>query len=74
MSIVLVHGAWHGAWCWEPVIARLDAAGLPAVAVDLPSVSAPDATLADDARCVHDALDASQPAMAESNAGEFQWP
>jgi pimeloyl-ACP methyl ester carboxylesterase len=25
--IVLVHGAWHGAWCWKRVLARLRAAG-----------------------------------------------
>ncbi len=35
-TVVLVHGAWHGAWCWEPVTARLDAAGVPNVAIDLP--------------------------------------
>jgi len=26
-SIVLVHGAWHGAWCWRRVLAPLWAAG-----------------------------------------------
>jgi pimeloyl-ACP methyl ester carboxylesterase len=26
-TFVLVHGAWHGAWCWERVTARLVAAG-----------------------------------------------
>ena len=57
-TVVLVHGAWHGAWCWEPVIARLDAAGVRSVAVDLPSVSSSDANLQDDAACVRDALDA----------------
>ena len=57
-TVVLVHGAWHGAWCWEQVVRRLDAAGQPSVAVDLPSVSSPTATLADDAACVRDALDA----------------
>jgi pimeloyl-ACP methyl ester carboxylesterase len=58
MTVVLVHGAWHGAWCWERVVPRLDAAGVPWVAVDLPSVSSPDARLHDDAACVRDALDA----------------
>ena len=33
-SILLVHGAWHGAWCWEPVIEHLPGAR----AIDLPSV------------------------------------
>jgi pimeloyl-ACP methyl ester carboxylesterase len=33
---VLIHGAWHGAWCWEGVISALEAAGHTAVAPDLP--------------------------------------
>lgn len=35
-TVVLVHGAWHGAWCWAAVAARLAAAGVQSVAVDLP--------------------------------------
>jgi pimeloyl-ACP methyl ester carboxylesterase len=34
--VVLVHGAWHGAWCWDKVLARLEVSGVPAVAIDLP--------------------------------------
>ena len=34
-TIVLVHGAWHGPWCWSPVLARLDELGVPSVAVEL---------------------------------------
>lgn len=26
-TFVLVHGAWHGAWCWRPVEQMLEAAG-----------------------------------------------
>lgn len=26
-NFVLVHGAWHGGWCWQRVVARLAAAG-----------------------------------------------
>jgi pimeloyl-ACP methyl ester carboxylesterase len=33
---VLVHGAWHGAWCWEQVVPRLAARGHEACAIDLP--------------------------------------
>ncbi len=33
---VLVHGAFGGAWCWEPVIPALEAAGHTAEALDLP--------------------------------------
>lgn len=35
-SVVLVHGAWHGVWCWERVVSGLAAEGVPAVAVELP--------------------------------------
>lgn len=34
-AIVLVHGAWHGAWCWRRVLPRLRAAGCEAHAVTL---------------------------------------
>jgi len=56
-TAVLVHGAWHGAWCWERVIPLLDAAAVPLLAVDLPSVSHDNATLHDDADYVRGALD-----------------
>lgn len=36
MDILLVHGAWHGAWCWGPLQERLAAIGLRSVAIDLP--------------------------------------
>ena len=32
----LVHGAWHGAWCWDLLVRELRAAGHTAVAMDLP--------------------------------------
>lgn len=34
-TIVLVHGAWHGPWCWAPVLVRLDEAKVPTIAVEL---------------------------------------
>jgi pimeloyl-ACP methyl ester carboxylesterase len=34
--VVLVHGAWHGAWCWHKVLDGLAAAGIDAHAVELP--------------------------------------
>lgn len=34
-SIVLVHGAWHGAWCWHRVLPLLRAAGAESHAVTL---------------------------------------
>ncbi len=36
-TIVLVHGAWHGAWCWQPVIPELLKHGLAPFTVDLPA-------------------------------------
>lgn len=33
---VLVHGAFGGAWCWEPVVGPLEAAGHTVEAFDLP--------------------------------------
>ena len=33
--IVLVHGAWHGSWCWAGIAPQLAAAGRSAVAVDM---------------------------------------
>jgi pimeloyl-ACP methyl ester carboxylesterase len=33
---VLVHGAWHGAWCWDGVAGDLRAAGYVVEAIDLP--------------------------------------
>ena len=33
---LLVHGAWHGGWCWEQVVPFLEAAGHQATAPDLP--------------------------------------
>lgn len=35
-SYILVHGAWHGAWCWEKVVPLLEAEGHSVTAVDLP--------------------------------------
>ncbi len=35
-TFVLVHGAWHGAWCWAAVINQLERLGDRAWAVDLP--------------------------------------
>jgi pimeloyl-ACP methyl ester carboxylesterase len=32
----LVHGAWHGAWCWDLLVPELERRGHAAVAMDLP--------------------------------------
>lgn len=36
-TFVLVHGSWHGAWCWKKVLPRLREAGYEATAVELPA-------------------------------------
>lgn len=37
-TFVLIHGSWHGAWCWYKVIPRLERAGHRVIAPDLPSL------------------------------------
>ena len=37
-TFVLVHGAWHGAWCWYHIIPRLQRAGHRVIAPDLASL------------------------------------
>ena len=36
MHFVLVHGAYHGAWCWDALRKELDGEGYSSTAVDLP--------------------------------------
>jgi pimeloyl-ACP methyl ester carboxylesterase len=35
-QFVLVHGAFHGAWCWQKTVAELEKRGHQAKAIDLP--------------------------------------
>ena len=51
----LVHGAYHGGWCWERLAEALEARGFDAVAPDLPCDD-PDAGLDVYATTVVDAL------------------
>ena len=57
--VVLVHGAWHGPWCWERVTPYLDAAAVPWVAPDLPScaVASTGANETEDNAAVRETLD-----------------
>ena len=64
-TFVLVHGAWHGAWCWEEIRPLLDARGHRVIAPDLPGMGSDTTplakiTLASWARWVAD-LVAAQP-------------
>ena len=56
-TLVLVHGAWHGAWCWEKVLPRLEAAGVEAKAVDLAGAGGVPGDLGADAGAVRVVLD-----------------
>jgi pimeloyl-ACP methyl ester carboxylesterase len=35
-TFVLVHGAWHGAWCWSQLVSVLETGGHRVVTLDLP--------------------------------------
>lgn len=60
---LLVHGAWHGSWCWRELQELLAERGWTSHTVDLPSVVPEGAVgklpgLLDDARVVREAIDA----------------
>ncbi len=46
-TLVLVHGAWHGAWCFAKLIDELTALGIATVAPDLPGHGADTNALGD---------------------------
>jgi pimeloyl-ACP methyl ester carboxylesterase len=52
-TIVLTHGAFHGSWCFEPLVAELEARGVTTALVDLPLTD-----LTEDAAAVTAVLDA----------------
>jgi pimeloyl-ACP methyl ester carboxylesterase len=53
--LVLVHGAWHGAWAWERLLPILAQRGWEASAIDLPSAGS-TAGLREDAERLQAAL------------------
>ncbi|WP_066944951.1 alpha/beta fold hydrolase [Streptomyces lushanensis] len=60
-TFVLVHGAWHGGWAWQPVAARLRAAGHRVLAPTSPGLAVDDdprdVTLADCADALVDRIE-----------------
>ena len=74
MDIVLVHGSFHGAWCWDLVRPELERMGHRAIAVDLP-VSDPTLGAADYARVIEAALDpGSEPILVGHSMGGLVIP
>jgi pimeloyl-ACP methyl ester carboxylesterase len=57
-TLLLVHGAWHGAWIWEKVEPQLTAHGWQVHTVELPSTAndGPRAGLYDDAAVVRQSI------------------
>jgi pimeloyl-ACP methyl ester carboxylesterase len=45
-TFVMIHGAWHGGWCFDPLRPALEAAGHRLIAPDLPGMGGTDAELA----------------------------
>jgi pimeloyl-ACP methyl ester carboxylesterase len=61
-TFVLVHGAWHGAWCWRDIVPLLEAGGDRVLTPELPGHGEDDApvtemTLESYARRVADTID-----------------
>ncbi|NQV55510.1 MAG: alpha/beta fold hydrolase [Rhodospirillales bacterium] len=61
-AFVLIHGAWHGAWCWQRVAPLLEAKGHSVIAPDLPAMGEDNTdpakvTLADNVKCIGRCLD-----------------
>jgi pimeloyl-ACP methyl ester carboxylesterase len=64
-EFLLVHGAWHGSWCWREFQNVLTARGWTSHTVDLPSVVAEGSAgklpgLLDDARVIREKIDSLQ--------------
>jgi len=63
-TFVLVHGAWHGAWCWRDVVPLLEAEGHRVLTPDLPGhghdpAPATEMTLESYARRVQETVEAA---------------
>lgn len=61
-TVVLVHGSWHGPWCWDKVVPLLAERGVTAVTPKLPSmgdVRAERGDLHDDSAVVRAAIEAA---------------
>lgn len=50
-TFILIHGAWHGGWCWEQVAPLLMAGGHQVLAPDLPGMGADTSEFGSDPLC-----------------------
>jgi pimeloyl-ACP methyl ester carboxylesterase len=70
-TLLLVHGSWHGPWCWEKLTPELDRMGYKWATVSLPSVGTDIRAmggLADDAAAI-DAIAGDVVVVAHSYGG-----
>jgi pimeloyl-ACP methyl ester carboxylesterase len=74
MDIVLIHGSFHGAWCWERLRPQLEQRGHRVIAVDLP-IAAPGKGATEYAQTVVDSLgDADEPVVVAHSMGGLVAP
>ena len=62
MNLVLVHGSYHGAWCWKLLTPELEHLGHAVTAVELP-IEDPAAGAAEYADAIEAQVDWSEPAV-----------
>ncbi|MFD4644405.1 alpha/beta fold hydrolase [Lentzea sp. NPDC058436] len=71
-ALLLVHGAWHGSWCWTPLRTHLEANGWRVGTVDLPSAAPHNAAehgMHDDADTIRSAINGPTMIVAHSYGG-----
>jgi pimeloyl-ACP methyl ester carboxylesterase len=66
-TVILVHGAWHGRWCWERVTPLLDASGVSHAEVELPFTGHDDDV--DATRALLDDIDGTKVLVGHSYGG-----
>lgn len=72
MRFVLIHGGFHGAWCWERTVPELQRLGHDAVAIDLPGHGErrdEDSTLANRRDAILDVLEPGDVLVGHSGGG-----
>lgn len=72
MRFVLIHGGFHGAWCWSRLISELEQLGHRAIAIDLPGHGQrrdEDSTLALRREAIVDILEPGDVLVGHSGGG-----